>query len=77
MWYALPTGGNPDKTHIAQDGAALQPEQTCSGKPVSSGLKAWSPSGAIVLTAQSTERGRVYRIKDSKASSADRVKQAA
>src|SRR5260370_41105925 len=57
MWYALPTGGNPDRTHIAQDGAALQPEQTCSGKPVSSGLKAWSPSGAIVLTAQSTERG--------------------
>jgi ATP-dependent DNA ligase len=39
MWYALPTGGNPDRTHIAQDGAALQPEQTCSGKPVSSGLE--------------------------------------
>src|SRR5258707_11853187 len=39
MWYALPTGGNPDGTHIAQDGAALQPEQTCSGKPVSSGLE--------------------------------------
>ena len=29
------------------------------------------------LVSESTERGRVYRIKDSKASSADRVKQAA
>ncbi len=75
IWYALPTDGNPDRTHIAQDGAALQPEQTCSGKPVSSGLE-----GLVCK-----HRDRAYRagtspdwvkVKNRKHPSIERVKEA-